>query len=175
MVRSVVSAAMHTPEPQSVILSLRYFSLARVPVAAGVQGFIVVDLPPEEAGPFLAACDKHSLGFIPLIAPTTLDSRLERLVQCARGYLYCVSITGITGARSALPEDLAAFVSRVRAVAGHIPLAVGFGLSERSHVDAVGEFADGAVMGSALIRHLEANGPSGVREWVQSVCPTPKP
>ena len=126
--------AAHPPRPPT-----------RRPCAAGVDGFIVVDLPPEEASSFTGACDPLGLYFIPLVAPTTTDDRLRHIATLAKGYLYCVSITGITGSRTELPPHLGAFMERVRA-AMSVPLVVGFGLSTRAHVEAVGKIADGAVM-----------------------------
>ena len=122
---------------------------------AGVHGFIIVDLPPVEAVSFREVCDKCDLCLVPLVAPTTTDERLAVMAQQAKGYAYCVSLNGVTGARKELPEHLGAFLERVRA---HftVPLAVGFGLSTREHIKAVQLLADGAIMGSALVRALGA-------------------
>jgi len=131
---------------------------------------IVVDVPPEEASEFLSACDKHSLAFVPLVAPTSTDERLAQVAKCAKGYIYCVSVTGVTGARTDLPEDLGDFLDRVRkAVGPDLPLAVGFGLSTHDHIKAVSAHADGAVMGSAIIRTLEASGVDGVETFIRKV------
>lgn len=128
-----------------------------------------MDLPPEEAGSFRAECAKFDLCFVPLVAPTTTEKRLHEIARVASGYVYCVSITGITGARSELPTDLADFLARVRAAMGETPVVVGFGLSTRAHVAQVGDLADGAVMGSAIIRCIETDGPKGVKAFVESV------
>uniref|UniRef100_A0A7S0VZF5 Tryptophan synthase n=1 Tax=Hemiselmis tepida TaxID=464990 RepID=A0A7S0VZF5_9CRYP len=118
---------------------------------AGVNGFIMVDLPVEEAGPVLAMCNKHELAFVPLIAPTSTDERIARLSKCASSWIYAVSVTGVTGARANLAADLPAFLKRIRAHTD-VPVAVGFGVSQRAHVDSLKENgADGAVVGSAII------------------------
>ena len=123
----------------------------------GVHGFIIPDLPPQEARVFRKHCDARDLCLVPLVSPTTTEARLETISQLAKGYVYCVSLNGVTGARSELPPHLNEFLERVRK---HIdcPLAVGFGLSTRTHVKAVGKIADGAIMGSAVIRALTSGG-----------------
>jgi tryptophan synthase alpha chain len=118
--------------------------------AAGVDGFIVPDLPPEEAGDLEAACQKHDLALVHLLAPTSPPERIALVAERARGFVYLVSVTGITGARATLPADLAAFVARVRA-ATSLPLAVGFGIQTGEQARAVGRLADGVVVGSALV------------------------
>lgn len=138
--------------------------------AAGVNGFIVVDLLPEDAGSLIAELSAHGLAFVPLVAPTTPDSRLALIDSVASAFVYCVSVTGVTGARSELPPDLAAFIARVRSVV-KAPLAVGFGLSTRAHVDSVAKLADGVVMGSAIVRALEDGGVDKLRELLDAVVP----
>src|SRR5690606_11039045 len=96
---------------------LESFGLERAVAAAaeaGADGFIVVDLPPEEAATFLAACKQHDMSFVPLVAPTTSDDRIEQLAATADAFLYCVSVTGTTGQRAELPEELGAFIGRIR-------------------------------------------------------------
>lgn len=139
---------------------------------AGADGFIVVDLPPEEAASFLAACRAHDLSFVPLVAPTTAEERIEKLAAVADAFLYCVSVTGTTGQRQSLPEGLGEFLARVRRHT-KLPLAVGFGISTREHVQAVGELADAAVIGSAIIATIDAadgnRRAQRVREFVEDV------
>jgi tryptophan synthase alpha chain len=118
--------------------------------AAGVDGFIVPDLPPEESGDLEAACQHHELALIHLVAPTSPPERVALVSERARGFIYLVSVTGITGARATLPPDLAAFVARVRAVTT-LPLAVGFGIQSPEQARAVGRLADGVIVGSALV------------------------
>jgi tryptophan synthase alpha subunit len=140
--------------------------------AAGADGFIMVDLPPEEAGEFLELCLKHDLSFVPLVAPTTAEERLDSVAATGDAFLYCVSVTGTTGQRDQLPPGLGAFLDRVRAHT-RLPLAVGFGISRREHVEAVGKMADAAIVGSAIIATIDAAEPERraerVREYVEGV------
>jgi tryptophan synthase alpha chain len=117
---------------------------------AGVSGIIVPDLPAEESSEFDAALEPEDLARIDLYAPTTPDDRLARLVPSSRGFVYCVSLTGVTGARRALGADVAEFVSRVRRHTT-IPVAVGFGISAPEHVASLRGIADGVVIGSAAL------------------------
>lgn len=121
---------------------------------AGVDGFIVVDLPPEEGSAFVRKAEAHGLSYIPLVSPTSTDDRIEYLSSNANAFMYCVSVTGITGARSALPADLKSFVERVRAHSS-APLAVGFGISTPEHVKEVAAVAEGVVVGSAIINTID--------------------
>jgi tryptophan synthase alpha subunit len=141
-------------------------------VAAGVDGFIIVDLPPEDAGAFIDVCDKGGLAFVPLIAPTTSMDRFEKVAARARGFVYCVSVMGVTGARRALPKELPDFLAAVKARVS-VPVAVGFGVSSREQVDEVGRLADGVVMGSAVVTSLERDGVPGLRAFLQEVVPKP--
>ena len=118
--------------------------------SSGVDGFIVADLPAEEAGPIQELCQEYSMAWIPLLAPTSTDARIKLACSNARGFVYCVSLTGVTGARSAISGDVEGFVSRVRNYTD-LPLAVGFGISHRDQVADVSRFADAAVVGSALL------------------------
>jgi tryptophan synthase alpha chain len=124
--------------------------------AAGADGFIVPDLPPEEATEIEAACQAHGRALVYLLAPTSSPVRVELLASRTTGFLYLVSLAGVTGARDALPPHLADFVQRVRAVA-RTPLAVGFGISTPEQARAVGQLADGVIVGSALIRAASQN------------------
>ncbi len=140
--------------------------------AAGADGFIVVDLPAEEAEGFVRACREHDMSFVPLVAPTTSDERIEKLAGCADAFLYCVSVTGTTGQRTDLPPELPEFIARVRRHTD-LPLAVGFGITRREHVQAVGLVADAAAIGSAIIATIDAAGGKDraqcVREFVEDV------
>ena len=122
---------------------------------AGVAGIIVPDLPAEEAAEFDAVLDPEGLARIDLYAPTTPDDRLARLVPTARGFVYCVSLTGVTGARRALGADVTEFVSRVRRHTS-LPIAVGFGISTAEHVVSLRGVADAAVVGSAALDAVSA-------------------
>jgi tryptophan synthase alpha chain len=127
--------------------------LARDSAAAGVDGYIVPDLPAEESDELLEACRRHGLDLVFLLAPTSTDERIAAVAERASGFVYCVSLTGVTGERAALP-DLRAYLARVRARID-LPLAIGFGVSTPDHVRQVGEVADGAVVASALINFLD--------------------
>ena len=118
--------------------------------AAGADGFIVPDLPPEEAGEIEAACCAKSRALVYLLAPTSGPERMHLLAERTSGFLYMVSLAGVTGARADLPPHLSAFIQQVREVTSK-PLAVGFGISTPEQARAVGELADGVIVGSALV------------------------
>lgn len=152
-------------------------SLCADSVEAGVDGFIVVDLPPEEAVELANACEKYKLSNVPLIAPTSSNDRIKLLASTATTFLYCVSVAGVTGARDSLPDDLEEFVARVRAQTD-LPLAVGFGISNPQMVQGVANVSDGVVVGSAILHAVEACGEdasteekaSAVREKIAHLC-----
>ena len=116
----------------------------------GLDGIIVPDLPPEEAGYFNELCGAHGIHLIPLLAPTSTDQRIALACEAARGFIYCVSLTGVTGARRELASGISDLVSRIRRQT-QLPVLVGFGVSRWEHVKAIGQFADGAVVASALL------------------------
>lgn len=124
---------------------------------AGASGLIVPDLPPEEAGELAAACKRHGLALVHLLAPTSTPERIAAVATATTGFLYLVSVAGVTGARTALPQDLGGFIERVKQSAPHRadaalrPLAVGFGVSTPEQARAVGRMADGVIVGSAVI------------------------
>lgn len=124
---------------------------------AGANGFIVVDLPPEEAVNFRNICTSENVSFIPLVAPSTTTDRLVHLTTIADSFIYVASRMGTTGARGSLEDDLPEYLGRLRQYTKDIPLAVGFGISTREHVDTVGKNADGAVIGSKIISTIEAH------------------
>ena len=119
--------------------------------AAGVDGLIVPDLPPEEADELDAACIEHGLALVYLLAPTSTPERIKLVTQKARGFIYLVSLTGVTGARTDLPPNLTEFVQKVRRQTD-MPLAVGFGIGSGTQARAVGQIADGVIVGSALVK-----------------------
>ena len=121
--------------------------------ARGVDGFIIPDLPSEEAGPWRAAAKKAGVAAIFLAAPTSGAARIRHLGRLTRGFLYYVSVTGITGARTELPADLAAALKEVRALV-KCPLAVGFGISTPAQVAALAPYVDGVVVGSAIVARV---------------------
>lgn len=120
----------------------------------GVDGVIVTDLPPEEAQEWVAAARANAVDTVFLLAPTSSPQRIEVVADLARGFVYCVSRMGVTGARRDLPTDLRELVDRIRAHTPK-PIAVGFGISEPHHVAQVCAAADGAVVGSALVSLME--------------------
>lgn len=136
--------------------------------AAGVSGVIVPDLPLEEAPAALEAFDAAGLALVPLVAPTTTEERLARIGARARGFLYTVSVTGITGERASLSEEFAQVVARAKAHTD-VPVALGFGISTPEQAAAAAEAgADGVIVGSRLVREAgEAADPAAaVRELV---------
>jgi tryptophan synthase alpha chain len=139
--------------------------------AAGADGFIVPDLPPEEAADLEDAANAAGLALIHFLAPTSSEERITAVAQRAQGFIYLVSLTGVTGARARTSTDLAAFVGRVRQQTD-APLAVGFGISSPEQATAVGHLADGVIVGSALINAVdraETDKPTAARAFVQSL------
>jgi tryptophan synthase alpha chain len=134
-------------------------AFTRDAASAGADGLIVVDLPPEESGPLREACMANGIRLIYLLAPTSTDERIKLAAGLGSGFLYCVSLTGVTGARDELSPDLESFVARVRRHTD-LPIAVGFGISQPTHFQAVGRIADAAVIGSAIIDEIDKVGPS---------------
>jgi tryptophan synthase alpha chain len=122
--------------------------------AAGVDGLIIPDLPPEEAIEAREACGRHGLDLIMFVAPTSTDERIAQAARLASGFLYCVALTGVTGARRDLWPGLPAFLERVRRFT-NLPLVVGFGISTAEHVRQVGAHAEGAIVASALINTID--------------------
>jgi tryptophan synthase alpha chain len=128
---------------------------------AGADGVIQTDLTPEEAGPWIEAAKSAGLDTVFLLAPTSTADRIEVVARLASGFVYCVSRTGVTGARDEVPAELRAFIGRVRegfaAEGRNLPVCVGFGVSRPEHVARIGAFADGVVVGSALVDLIANN------------------
>ncbi|MDZ7645364.1 MAG: tryptophan synthase subunit alpha [Woeseiaceae bacterium] len=139
------------------LLAFGYDALTKRAVDCGVCGFIVPDLPYEESEELRTALDAPGLGLIQLVTPATPAARLERLAAASRGFVYAVTITGITGGDSGLPADLADYLDSVRA-ASTLPVCAGFGIRSAADVANVGRHADGAIVGSALVEVLEQGG-----------------
>jgi len=128
---------------------------------AGVDGFIIVDLSPEQAGDFQAQCTAEGLSIVPLIAPTCTDARFKEVCSFAASFVYCVSVLGVTGMRTSVGSDATETLKRVKKVSGSTPIAVGFGVSQRSHVEDLQKAgADGVVVGSYLVSKLEEGMPA---------------
>jgi tryptophan synthase alpha chain len=132
-------------------MGLEHFS--RRAAGAGIDGVIVPDLPPEEADALHSALRLQGIALIFLLAPTEDRGRIRLVARCTAGFLYLVSLTGVTGARDQLPPDLETFVARARAVTD-LPLAVGFGISTPEQAARVARIADGVIVGSALVRAI---------------------
>ncbi len=128
--------------------------------AAGVDGALITDLTVEEAGDYIAAMRKRDLATVFLAAPTSTDSRLKRIAQASRGFVYAVSRTGVTGTQQKLAEDAGVLVRRVKKFT-KLPVAVGFGISNSEQFHAAGKFADGIVVGSAIVQTIEQNASTG--------------
>jgi tryptophan synthase alpha chain len=121
---------------------------------AGVDGLIVPDLPPEESAELASICRKHQRDLIFMVAPTSRDEHIQMVAEQASGFVYCVALTGVTGARDSVSADLSGFLERVRSKV-ELPLAVGFGISTPEHVKTVGQDADGVIVGSALVARID--------------------
>ena len=117
---------------------------------AGMDGIIIPDLPPEEAPPYQAILASHGIHLIPLLAPTSTESRIEQACKQASGFIYCVSVTGVTGARAELSGGVEGLARRIREHSD-LPILVGFGVSRREHVENIARFADGAIVASAML------------------------
>lgn len=119
--------------------------------SAGADGLIVPDLPPDESGEVVVALEKRDLNLIQMLAPTSDESRVEMITGLAQGFIYCVALTGTTGARTEMDAGLQPFLERVRART-EVPLVVGFGISSGEHVARLRGLADGVIIGSAFVR-----------------------
>jgi tryptophan synthase alpha chain len=131
--------------------------LARDAAASGFDGILATDLTVEESGPFVEAMRKAGLNTIFLVAPTSSPERIRKIAETSTGFLYAVSRTGVTGERQELAEDLRDFLRTLRGYA-RVPIAVGFGISRPEHLQAVWQEADGAVVGSAVVREIAEYG-----------------
>ena len=145
------------------LLSYGLTQFAAACAEASVDGLIVVDLPSSEAGPLVAELSRFGIHLIPLLAPTSTDESIVESVAVGGGFVYCISVTGVTGARTEVSDAGLDLVTRVRQRTG-LPVAVGFGISTREHVLNVGERADAAVVGSALVRALGDGPPEGAAD-----------
>ena len=153
----------------NVILARGGDRFADQAIAAGAAGLIVPDLPHDEAGELRAACDQRGLALVPLAAPTTTDERLAAIGADARGFVYTVALTGTTGERGSLPQELRRTVERVR-TATDLPVAVGFGISTAEHARRVAELADGVIVGSRVVRAAGEGGAAAVRQVVAELA-----
>jgi tryptophan synthase alpha chain len=121
---------------------------------SGVDGILLVDLPPEEAGELVFFTKKQGIDFIPLLTPTSDSSRINKIKKSGSGFIYYVSVAGVTGARASVASDIGLMVEKIRSEAA-LPVAVGFGISTPEQAGSVAKLADGVVVGSALVRLFE--------------------
>ena len=151
--------------PTTPLVFYAYYNMIFVPgvenfcqraAAAGIDGILALDCPPEEADDLLAASRKYHLDNIFIIAPTTPPERIALIAKVASGFLYYVSLEGVTGERTELPASIPASVAEIRKHT-KLPVVVGFGISKAAHVKQVGAVADGVVVGSALVNTIAAN------------------
>jgi len=154
------------PRPRSPLLLMSYlnpllaFGFDRLPGAAaqaGVAGFIIPDLPYEESAELRQALDGEGLALVQMVTPVTPAARIEKLCRASQGFVYAVTMTGTTGRAVAVPDDVLAYMDRVRAVSP-IPVCAGFGIRSREQVARMRGHVDGVVVGSALVEVLERGG-----------------
>ncbi|MGI8609301.1 MAG: tryptophan synthase subunit alpha [Candidatus Dormibacteria bacterium] len=128
--------------------------------AAGVDGLIVADLSMEEAEVIHQACRDAALDLILFIAPTSTEERMRTVARLATGFIYCISVTGVTGSRDSLPDEVDGMLERIRALTS-TPLALGFGISRPEHLERLAGKVDAAIVGSALVDHITEEDPAG--------------
>ncbi len=126
--------------------------------AAGIDGVIVVDYPPEECAPFVALCRKSGIDTIFLLAPTSTDARIRSVARAGSGYLYYVSLKGVTGVKSVDAAGVAAQLPKIRA-ASTLPIGVGFGIKDAESARAISKSADAVIIGSRIVQEIESAGP----------------
>jgi tryptophan synthase alpha chain len=142
------------------LLNFGFEALARRAAECGVCGFIVPDLPLEECAALREALEAEGVALVQMVTPATPSVRARRLSEASRGFVYAVTMTGITGGGAGLPEGLADYLDRVRSVSP-IPVCAGFGIRDPQQVGLIGAHAHGAVVGSALVEVLERSGDPG--------------
>ena len=125
-------------------------------VKSGVDGVVIPDLPPEESKELCKIAKKKRFSIIHLLAPTSSIERIKKVAKASTGFIYYVSLTGTTGARKKLPKELSASLKKVKHIT-RTPVSVGFGISTRAQVKAVQKIADGAIVGSAIVKVIEKN------------------
>lgn len=158
----------------NVIMQYGVEALARDSAAAGIDGWLVVDVPAEEADEVRPSVVQHGLHLIQLLAPTTPRERAAKLLADATGFVYYITVTGVTGARDALPDDLSEHLQTIRALTP-VPVVAGFGISSPEMARTVAEHADGIVVGSALIQLLaqaddRGQGVKACRDFVSALA-----
>ena len=157
-----MAAQVRDKVPETPLILMTYYNpvytyglerFAQRAADCGIDGIIPVDLPAEESGPLYEQCNNRDVHIVPLLAPTSTDESIKTAVGISSGFIYCVSLTGITGARDQVAQSGFDILKRVRRHTD-LPLAIGFGISRREHVETVCREADAAAVGSALIRTM---------------------
>lgn len=136
-----------------------------------LSGFIIPDLPIEEASPWLKANQGKGLATIFLVAPTSSEERIKKIAQVSSGFLYYVSLTGVTGERDKLPEDVTERLKLIKKLS-YTPVAVGFGVSKKEHIEKLSPYADAIIIGSAIVKIVEEKGkksPYEIKRFLQSL------
>ena len=141
------------------VLAFGLKAFCRTSVEAGIDGVIVADVPPEEAGPLRAEAEPAGLDVVHLVAPTSTPERMRKIARASQGFIYMVSLTGVTGERSTLAPELAQQLRTLRNITTK-PICVGFGISTPEQAAEVGRAADGVIVGSAIVRLVERYGSS---------------
>ena len=152
------------------LLAFGFEALASAAAEVGVSGFIVPDLPLEEAGALDEALGARGLALVPLVSPVTAERRLERIATAARGFVYAVTVAGITGGRTGTEPALFDYLARLRE-ASPVPVMAGFGIRRRAQVEALAPHVDGVVVGTAVIEAMEAGEDPGA--FVSGLRPQP--
>jgi tryptophan synthase alpha chain len=176
-----LAAELRAARPQAGLVIFSYFNpvlrfgvekFCEAAENAGVDGVLITDMIVEESDEYLVHLRKHHLAPIFLAAPTSSDERLRKIAEVTQGFVYAISRTGITGAQKTLTDDAEQLVRRLRRYT-KLPIAVGFGVSTPEHVDALAEFADAAVVGSALVAIIEKSSreeaPSSIARFIKGL------
>jgi tryptophan synthase alpha chain len=178
----VICKEIRAARPEAGIILFSYLNpvvrfgmeaFAKAAKDAGADGVLLTDMIVEEADEYLKRMHAHGLAPVFLAAPTSPDARLKAIAENSQGFVYAISRVGITGTQTELASDAKGLVERIRKFT-KLPIALGFGVSTPEHVRAVGEFADAAVVGSAIVALIEktpaAEAPKAVGEFVRSLC-----
>jgi tryptophan synthase alpha chain len=181
-----LAAELRTARPHAGLVIFSYFNpvlrfgieeFCAAAQKSGVDGVLITDMIVEEAGEYLIHLRKHHLAPIFLAAPTSPDERLRRIAEVSQGFVYAISRTGITGAQKTLTNDAEQLVRRLREYT-KLPIAVGFGVSTPEQVAALGEFADAAVVGSALVAIIEKSSreeaPNSIARFIKGLLGGPR-
>ena len=145
----------------NILLAFGLKAFCQTAADAGLDGVMVADLPPEEAGPLASEAASAGLDLIHFVAPTSPPARMRKIARASRGFIYMVSLTGVTGERTELPSDLVGHLRVLRGITTK-PVCVGFGISTPEQAAAVGRIADGVIVGSAVVRLVEQHAGSAV-------------